>query len=89
MADRADIKDAGAIAGITRYGIPWHGRIEGDTLYTGKLDETSAEVTRTWTQPVGGDCYLVSKPGQPDPYEGAEGALRKVADALNGHELTN
>jgi hypothetical protein len=83
----ADIKDAGALVGISRYGIPWHGRIEGGTLYTGLLDEASAEVTRTWEQPVGGDCFLIQKPGLPDPY--LDAAAAKTAAALRGHELTN
>lgn len=82
-----DIKDAGALAGIVRYGVPWHGRIEGGVLYTGKLDALGAEITRAWPQPVTQDCWLIRKPGLPDPYAGA--AAAKAEAALEGKELTN
>lgn len=49
----ADIKDAGGLAEIVRYGTPWHGTVEkvGSvyTLHTGKLDSLGAEVTLPWT----------------------------------------
>lgn len=83
MAD--DIKDAGGLAGVVRYGVPWHGRIEGGTLYTGKLDADGAEVTRAWPQPGGSDCWLIQRPGLADPY--ADAAAQKTADALEGKEL--
>lgn len=82
-----DIKDAGALAGIRRYGVPWHGRIESGTLYTGKLDTLGSEITRAWPQPVGGDCWLIQRPGLPDPY--ADDAAGKAEAALEGKELTN
>jgi len=85
----ADIKDVGALAGIIRYGVPWHGRIQGGTLYTGLFNESAVEVTRTWANPGNGDCWLIQKPGQPDPYAIEGGAAIKAEDALFGKELTN
>jgi len=82
----ADIKDAGPLAHVGRYGVPWHGRIEGGTLYTGKYDALG-EVTRPWPQPVYSDCWIVRRSGLPDPYDGA--AQDKADDALEGKELTN
>lgn len=82
-----DIKEAGALAAVVRYGVPWHGRIEGGVLHTGKLDALGAEITRSWTQPATPDCWLIKKPGLPDPYlDDADG---KTAAALEGKELTN
>jgi hypothetical protein len=99
----ADIKAAGALAGIVRYGIPWHGRIEGGVLYTGKLDALDAEITRAgWAQPASSDCWLIMAPQKqtidgvtsilpgttlPDPY--LDAPAQKLADAAEGKELTN
>ena len=100
----SDIKDAGALAGVDQFGVPWHGRIVGGVLYTGKLDAEGAEITRPWTQPGTSDCWLIRAPqtqtvdgvtstipgtGLPDPYAGTAGAARKNADALDGRELKN
>lgn len=78
-----DIKDAGTLAGVGRYGVPWHGRIEAGTLYT----DGAVEVTRTWPQPASADCWLIQRPGLPDPY--LDAAAAKAADAAEGKELTN
>lgn len=88
-----DIKHAGALAGVERFGVPWHGYIEnpgtGGVLHTGKLDASGNEVTRPWPMSAySNDCYLVQVPGLADPYAGTEGALRKASDALEGKEYT-
>lgn len=41
------------MAEIVVWGNPWHGIVNGGTLYTG------LGVTREWTQPDSGDCWLV------------------------------
>lgn len=97
-----DIKDAGGLADIVRFGVPWHGRVEGGVLYTGKLDALGAEITRAWPQPASGDCWLIQAPQKqtvdgvtsvlpgttlPDPYLDAPEA--KAAAALEGKDLTN
>lgn len=81
----ADIKDAGPLADVVRYSIPWHGTVIGGVLYTGKNG-----VTRPWQQSALNtyDHFLVRVQGLPDPYEGEEGALRRAADALEGKEHT-
>jgi hypothetical protein len=84
-----DIKDAGALAGIVRFGVPWHGRIEDGALYTGKLDGDGNEITRAWAQPATGDCWLVKKPGLDDPYAGEDGPARQAADAAEGRQYKN
>lgn len=97
-----DIKDAGELIEVVRYGIGWHGRIEGGVLYTGLLDGDSNEITRIWPQPADGTCRLIQVPQTevvddveviipgttlPDPYAG--NAAQKAADAAEGLELTN
>jgi len=83
-----DIKEAGVLAALVRFGVPWHGTVIGGTLSTGLVDELSAEITRTWPQPDSSDCWLIQKPGLPDPYAGEGGPERKAEDALRGHEYT-
>jgi len=81
-----DIKDAGAIAGVVRFGIPWHGRIESGVLYTGLNDEFGNEVTRSWSSPINGNCWVIQKPGLPDPYAGDDGGDRRIDDNLQGKD---
>jgi hypothetical protein len=81
-----DIKSL-PLADVVQFGVPWHGRIEGSTLYTGKLNAISEEITRSWSQPRDGHCWLIQKPGLPDPY--AETPDLKTAHAMDGLEWTN
>jgi len=79
-----DIKDVGVLAGFVMWGNPWHGTVKGGVLNTGKLDESSSEITRAWPQPPNAFIWLSEKDGQPDDaYTAPDGAAPAVQSAYD------
>lgn len=77
-----DLNFAGVLAGITRYGVPWHGPIESGQL------TPPAGPALTWLQPQSTACWAIRHPGvSVDPYAGAP--LARAQDAASGRELTS
>ncbi|ODU49080.1 MAG: hypothetical protein ABS92_06815 [Thiobacillus sp. SCN 63-374] len=61
-----DLQPEGTEGGeVLMFGNPWHGRVKGGVLYTGKLDAGSSEITRSWPQPPNAFIWLAEPDGQP------------------------